>query len=64
MSEVFPAESDYFTQQSLEAATSRLWGGIHFRHDNEEGSRLGAEIGARVVQRMRANDSRELLAGR
>jgi len=64
MAEVFPSEADYFTQQALEAAVSRLWGGIHFRHDNEEGSRLGAEIGARVVQRMRASDSREILAGR
>jgi len=57
MGEVFPAERDYFVQQSLEAAMSRLCGGIHFRHDNEEGSRVGAIIGARVVDRMRGPSS-------
>jgi len=45
MGEIFPAERDFFAQQSLEAAMSRLYGGIHFRHDNEEGSRVGAIIG-------------------
>src|SRR5437773_7942777 len=45
MGEVFPAERDYFIQQSEEAAMSRLYGGIHFRHDNEEGTRVGIEIG-------------------
>jgi hypothetical protein len=63
LAEVFPAERDYFIQQSEEAALSRLYGGIHFRHDNEEGTRVGTEIGARVVERMRAASSGPLLAG-
>jgi PAP2 superfamily protein len=54
LGEVFPAERDYFVQQSEEAAMSRLYGGIHFRHDNEEGTRVGRIIGERVVERMRA----------
>lgn len=34
-----------------EATMSRLWGGIHFRSDNEEGLRLGRSIGqAMLVQ--------------
>src|SRR5258708_25282309 len=44
MGEVFPAERDYFVQQSLEAAMSRLYGGIHFPQDHEEGARAGAGI--------------------
>ncbi len=63
LAEVFPAERDYFIQQSEEAALSRLYGGIHFRHDNEEGTRVGTEIGARVVERMQAASSGPLLAG-
>ena len=63
MGEVFPSERDYFVQQSEEAAMSRLFGGIHFRHDNEEGTRVGRLIGEQVVDRMRAGNSGTLLAG-
>lgn len=34
-----------------EAAMSRLWGGIHFRSDNDEGLRLGRAVGDAVVVR-------------
>ena len=64
MGEVFPAEADYFQQQSLEAAMSRLYGGIHFRHDNEQGTFVGSIIGDRVVERMRASGGGNLLAER
>ena len=37
-----------------EAALSRLWGGIHFPHDNDAGLAVGARLGAKVVARMRA----------
>ena len=33
----------------LDAANSRLWGGIHFRFDNEAGLALGRGVGARVL---------------
>jgi hypothetical protein len=62
LGEVFPAERDFFVQQSLEAAMSRLYGGIHFRHDNEEGTRVGAIIGERVVAKMQGGSPRQLLA--
>ena len=64
MGQIFPGERDYFEQQSEEAAMSRLYGGIHFRHDNEEGTRVGRLIGERVVDRMRAGKPEKLLAGR
>lgn len=35
-----------------EAAMSRLWGGIHFRSDNDEGLLLGRAVGAAVVTRL------------
>ena len=60
---IFPGERDYFEQQAEEAAVSRLYGGIHFRHDNEEGARVGRLIGERVVERMRAGKPGRLLAG-
>lgn len=34
-----------FSEAGLEAAMSRVYLGIHFRYDSEEGHRLGAEIG-------------------
>ena len=33
-----------------EAAMSRLWGGIHYRSDDDEGLRLGRRVGALVVK--------------
>ena len=56
---VFPDERDYFVQQSLEAAMSRLYGGIHFRHDNEQGTVCGTLIGAKVVRRMDVGEGRQ-----
>jgi len=55
MGELFPAEREYFRAQAEEAAISRLWGGIHFRHDNEQGLAAGRRIGARVVALMRSS---------
>ena len=38
-----------FSEAGLEAAMSRVYLGIHFRYDSEEGYRLGADIGHYVV---------------
>ncbi|MDB5095932.1 MAG: phosphoesterase PA-phosphatase related protein [Cyanobacteria bacterium RYN_339] len=45
LSKYFPAQSKYFHAQAEEAAMSRLWGGIHYRKDNEDGLKLGKKIG-------------------
>jgi hypothetical protein len=37
------------SQAELDAANSRLWGGIHFRFDNDAGLELGRNVGARVL---------------
>jgi len=34
------------SQAELDAANSRLWGGIHFRFDNEAGLAMGRQVGA------------------
>ena len=40
---------DSLAQAELDAANSRLWGGIHFRFDNEAGLALGRGVGERVL---------------
>ena len=46
---LFPAQRARLIASAQEAALSRLWGGIHFRCDNDEGLRLGYAVGREVV---------------
>jgi PAP2 superfamily len=48
----FPADADTLTAQAEEAAVSRLYGGIHWRSDNEVGLEVGRAIGALAVARV------------
>lgn len=41
----FPEKKEIFMQDAINAKNSRLWAGIHFPHDNEEGFKLGQKIG-------------------
>ena len=45
----FPQRAAELHAFAEEAALSRLWGGIHYRSDNDEGLRLGRRVGARVA---------------
>jgi hypothetical protein len=58
LGEVFPDEALHFRAQAEEAALSRLWAGIHFPHDNDQGLAVGTRLGARVVARMRGDEAR------
>ena len=49
----FADKADSFQSQAAEAAVSRLWGGIHFSHDNDQGLLVGRRIGRKVVHVMR-----------
>jgi hypothetical protein len=40
---------DSLSQAETDAANSRLWGGIHFRFDNDAGLALGRNVGERVL---------------
>ena len=42
-----------FRQAAKEAAMSRLYGGIHYRFDNEEGNTCGRKLGEFIVQRLK-----------
>ena len=42
-----------FRQAALEASWSRMYGGIHYRFDLEEGNKEGIEVGKMVLDRLR-----------
>lgn len=46
-----------FMAAAEEAATSRLYGGIHYRHGNESGTALGKQIGTYIAQKIRVKKS-------
>jgi hypothetical protein len=48
---VFPSRTADFKAKAQEAAISRLYGGIHYRSDNEVGLQVGAKVGQAVVAR-------------
>jgi hypothetical protein len=50
LSAFFPAEAEKLQDMAREASVSRLYGGIHFRSDNEQGLALGRRIGARALR--------------
>ncbi len=63
----FPEQAGELQAAAEEAAMSRLYGGIHFRSDNDEGLRLGRAVGRRAVERTLGGDgaaTRGELAGR
>ncbi len=47
----FPHDAGRLHGMAEEAAISRMYGGIHYRFDNEVGLRIGREIGQRTVDR-------------
>lgn len=51
----FPADATAIAAQAEEAAVSRLYGGIHWRSDNEVGLVVGRQVGALAVERARAD---------
>ena len=48
----FPEDRDTWNQKSHEAADSRLWGGIHYTRDNQEGFTLGTSVAQLVLQQV------------
>lgn len=62
LGEFFADQAEQFKRDSEEAAVSRLYGGIHFTSDNNEGLNLGRRIGVRVMARLngKSNNINEL----
>jgi hypothetical protein len=50
---VFPQEQAFLDALAEEAAMSRLYGGIHYRHDNEDGLMLGRAVADIVLDKLR-----------
>ncbi len=48
----FPDSAEPLRAAAAEAAQSRLWGGIHFRSDNDEGLKLGRRIARLILERL------------
>jgi membrane-associated phospholipid phosphatase len=55
LSYLFPNDSADFHAKAAEAADSRLWGGIHWRADNEVGIAVGKKVGQLVVERAKTD---------
>ncbi|MGH9224240.1 MAG: vanadium-dependent haloperoxidase [Acidimicrobiales bacterium] len=53
LSYFFPNEAKTFSDKAQEAAMSRLYGGIHYRSDNDNGLVLGNSVGQAVVDRLK-----------
>jgi hypothetical protein len=54
LSYFFPPHSNMIKQRLEQSALSRLYAGVHFKVDNDEGLRLGRQIGTIVVQVLRS----------
>lgn len=52
---IFPSESETLHAMALEASMSRIYGGIHFRFDSEEGLKHGNKIGEFAVNKGKAD---------
>jgi hypothetical protein len=52
LSHIFPDEAAKFEQYSQEAALSRLYGGIHYRFDIEDGNDMGKAVGQYAIDRL------------
>ncbi len=50
---VLPRRIESFRAAAKEAAMSRLYGGIHYRFDNEAGNASGVKVGELVLQRLK-----------
>jgi hypothetical protein len=51
LSKFFPQKLESFVEDAENAKNSRLWAGIHFPYDNDEGYKLGEEIGKFIVEK-------------
>jgi membrane-associated phospholipid phosphatase len=55
LSYLYPEDAAEFRAKAEEASNSRLWGGIHWRSDNEVGMAVGTKVGELVVERAKTD---------
>ena len=49
LADFLPDQRQRFASMAAEAAEFRLWDGIHFRSDNEEGLKMGSSVGKDIL---------------
>ena len=54
----FPAQRDEFARTAAEQAMSRLYAGVHYRFDNDDGLALGRVVAAHAIAREKAGKLR------
>jgi hypothetical protein len=54
---IFPDKAAQYKAMALEAAESRIYGGIHYRFDSEAGLRCGEAIGSFAIKKGQADGS-------
>lgn len=54
---IFPDKAPQYKAMALEAAESRIYGGIHYRFDSEAGLRCGEAIGSFAIKKGQADGS-------
>lgn len=52
LSKMFPEDAELYIANATEAKNSRLWAGIHFPYDNDEGEKLGVAVGEYIAQKL------------
>ena len=55
LSYIFPEREADFRAKAQEAANARLWGGIHWRKDNEVGLEVGHKVGQLVIEHAKSD---------
>ncbi|MGB7999868.1 MAG: vanadium-dependent haloperoxidase, partial [Anaerobacillus sp.] len=55
----FPGERERLQELAQECADSRLYAGVHFPVDNEEGMRLGKQVGSIVAAELSREENRD-----
>lgn len=55
LAHVFPSDAKMWRARAVEAGMSRLWGGVHWRIDVEQGLKMGRQVGGLVVARARSD---------
>lgn len=53
LAQIFPNNADTYRKKAIEAGESRIYGGIHYRFDSEEGLKQGRAVASYVIEVMK-----------
>lgn len=55
LAHLFPGDAKMWRARAVQAGMSRLWGGVHWRIDVEQGLKMGRRVGGLVVDRAKGD---------